>query len=232
MKQPLVIYEDNHIIVAVKPAGFLSQADGSLAPDMLTWLKAYIKIKYNKPGEVYLGLVHRLDRPVAGLMLFARTSKAAARLSEQVRKQEIEKIYWAVCHGQVARDGLCEDYLYKEKQTNLTKVVSSSHREAKYAKLSFVRLAYFSGEDLSWVEIKLFTGRSHQIRVQFSSRNHPLYADHRYGKVSSGSNEDIALYAAKLSFCHPTTKEMLHFVAPKPLGKPWNLHFGLQLDEK
>ncbi len=210
-----ILYEDNHLLVVEKPINMPTQEDDSKDPDLLNELKKYIKEKYNKPGNVYLGLVHRLDRPVGGVMVFAKTSKAASRLSEQVRTHKLEKSYYAVIEGKL-EDGTLKDKLLKDPKTNNT-IVSPNGKESV---LSFKNITYKDG--LSLVDIKLETGRSHQIRVQFSSRNHPLYGDQRYNKHAK-VGEQIALFAYKLSFEHPVTKERLEFKLDKPNKYPWNI---------
>ena len=210
-----ILYEDNHLLVVEKPINMPTQEDDSKDPDLLNELKKYIKEKYNKPGYVYLGLVHRLDRPVGGVMVFAKTSKAASRLSEQVRVHKLEKSYYAVIEGKL-EDGKLVDKLLKDEKTNNT-IVSPNGKESV---LSFKNITYKDG--LSLVDIKLETGRSHQIRVQFSSRNHPLYGDQRYNKHAK-VGEQIALFAYKLSFEHPVTKEKLEFKLDKPNKYPWNI---------
>lgn len=218
--EPKVIYCDNHLLAVYKPAGYLSQADGTAAPDILAWSKAYVKKKYDKPGDVYLGLVHRLDRPVAGVLVLARTSKAAGRLAEQIRSHSWQKIYLAICHDEqrtLAAGERWEDYIFKDKRLNSAAIVDRGHPEAKYAALNYECIQR-SG-DLALVRIKLETGRSHQIRVQFKHHGHPLYADRRYGV--SGEHGDIALLAFQLRLLHPTTKEELIFTAEYPKGEPW-----------
>lgn len=212
-----VVYEDNHIIVVEKPVNIPVQADDSKDLDFLSMIKKYIKDKYNKPGNVYVGLVHRLDRPVGGIMVFAKTSKAASRLSEQVRLNKIKKVYHAVIEGKPLKEGHLEDYLLKDSKTNTTKVNKSG-------KLSILDYKLISTvENLSLVKVFLKTGRSHQIRVQFSSRNLPLYGDQRYNK-NAKVGQQIALYATSLSFEHPTTKETLTFELDLPNKYPWNIH--------
>ena len=212
-----VVYEDNHIIVVEKPVNIPVQADDSKDLDFLSMIKKYIKDKYNKPGNVYVGLVHRLDRPVGGIMVFAKTSKAASRLSEQVRLNKIKKVYHAVIEGKPLKEGRLEDYLLKDSKTNTTKVNKSG-------KLSILDYKLISTvENLSLVKVFLKTGRSHQIRVQFSSRNLPLYGDQRYNK-NAKVGQQIALYATSLSFEHPTTKENLTFELDLPNKYPWNIH--------
>ena len=207
-----ILYEDNHIIVVVKPAGILSQKVKPQDIDMLTLIKNYIKEKYNKPGNVYLGLVHRLDRPVSGIMVFAKTSKAAARLSKQITNNEMKKNYYAIIEGYLKeKSGTLKDKI--EKIDN--KRVLLNTQNGKEAILNY-KVIKEKG-DLSFVDIELVTGRYHQIRLQFSSRNHPLIADALYGKQI---NHDICLCAYKLAFKHPTTKELLIFEI-KPKGKIW-----------
>lgn len=208
-----IIYEDNHLLVCEKPVNVLVQGDSTGDEDLLTILKKYIKEKYNKPGNVYLGLVHRLDRPVGGVMVFAKTSKAAKRLSSQISKHEFKKIYYAVCEGKVLSHGLFKDKLLKDSKTNMTKVSPVG----KLSELEYDLIDYKKG--LSLVKINLKTGRSHQIRVQFSSRGFPLYGDKRYGDTSG----QIALFASSLEFVHPVTKEKLLFELPLPTRYPFSL---------
>lgn len=215
-----VLYEDNHLIVAVKPAGVLSQSDGSNAPDMLTILKAYIKEKYQKPGEVYLGLVHRLDRPVSGVMVFARTSKAASRLSEQIRSRKVEKIYRCVVNGILEGEGRLENYISKDESSNTVTVSDTEKPGYKASYLDYRALAAKDG--LTLVEVKLGTGRSHQIRAQMAHSGFPLIGDQKYGKKDERT-KDIALEAYKLSFEHPVKREFITFEAPVPGSYPWSL---------
>ena len=197
-----ILYEDNHLLVVEKKVGVLSQSDGTNTPDMLTILKEYIKEKYNKPDNVYLGLVHRLDKNVGGVMVFAKTSKAARRLSEGIRNREFKKTYLAVCKGILDSDGKYQDYLKREEYRS---VVSNS-KDGKLAILSYRVLSIQNNNTL--VKINLKTGRHHQIRVQFAHHNHPLLGDEKYG---SKGKYPIALFAYKLEFAHPTTKEKLEF---------------------
>ena len=201
-----VIFEDNHIIVVEKPVNVPSQQDKTKDVDMLTLIKKYLKEKYKKPGNVYIGLIHRLDRPVGGVMVFAKTSKAAARLSEAVRTKQFEKNYLVIVDGKMEEDkGVFEDYLYKNERTNISKVVKEGTKNAKYAKLEYEVIKYQEDINLSLVKIKLNTGRHHQIRVQFSSRNHSIYGDQKYGV--RGRGKQIALWAYQLSFKHPINKQ-------------------------
>ena len=199
-----VLYEDNHIIVVVKPYNILSQADNTNDLDMLTIIKDYLKRKYNKPGNVYLGLVHRLDRPVGGVMVFAKTSKAASRLSDQVRTRMLKKTYLAVVSGIIEKDNdELVDYIVKCSD-NSSKITVKD--EGKIAKLKYQVVERLYEDNLTLVSIKLETGRHHQIRVQMANIGHPLYGDQRYGKQDKNQ---IALFACKLEFIHPTTKEVV-----------------------
>ena len=212
-----ILYEDNHVLVVVKPCNIPVQLDDSNDEDLLSMLKKYLKDKYKKPGNVYLGLVHRLDRPVSGVMVFAKTSKAASRLSEQIRTKKFEKKYYAVARGKFEFDsGGMRDYLLKDSKTNMT-IVSSKGKEAilNYNVIGF-------NNDYSLVDIELITGRSHQIRVQFSSRGHALYGDQRYNKTAK-VGEQIALFSYYLSFYHPITHEKMEFSLDIPNGYPWSL---------
>ena len=211
-----VIYEDNHLLVVEKPINVPVQKDNSNDEDLLTILKKYIKEKYDKPGNVYLGLVHRLDRPVGGIMVFAKTSKCASRLSEQVRSKKLKKTYYAVVEGKICDNGTFIDKLKKDEKTNITRVSS----EGKEAILHFNRID--TKENMSLVKIDLETGRSHQIRVQFSSRSYPLYGDKKYN-INSKEEGQIALFAKEISFYHPTTKQLLTFSVDIPNCYPFNI---------
>lgn len=215
-----ILYEDNHLIVCIKPAGVLSQSDGSGAPDMLTILKRYIKEKYEKPGEVYLGLVHRLDRPVSGVMVFARTSKAASRLSEQIRTRKVEKLYRCVVNGVLEGSGRLENFISKDEDKNIVTVIDSEKPGYKASYLDYRAIA--SKDGMTLVEVKLGTGRSHQIRAQMAHNGYPLVGDQKYGQKDNRS-KDIALESFKLSFEHPVKREFIAFEAPIPGGFPWNL---------
>lgn len=222
MKKLNIIYEDNHILVAEKPPNVPSQGDKTNDEDMLTVLKEYIKEKYQKPGNVYLGLVHRLDRPVGGVMVFAKTSKAAARLSEQVRNKTMQKEYLVVVDGKMdEKQKVLEDYLVKDQRNNVSKVVTKENKNAKYAKLEYEELKYREDNDISLLRIHLYTGRHHQIRVQLSSRGHSIYGDQKYG--TRGKGKQIALWAYRLSFQHPTTKEQLQFTCLPEMNGTWSI---------
>ncbi len=205
-----ILYEDNQIIVVEKAPNIPSQADKTGDMDMLSLVKQYIKEKYNKPGEVYIGLVHRLDRPVGGVMVFARTSKSASRLSEQARNKTLKKTYIAVVDGHFEEEnGVLKDYLYKDERNNISKVVNKDKKNSKLAKLEYEILDYDEKRDLSTVKIKLHTGRHHQIRVQFANLGHSLYGDQKYGV--RGKGKQIRLWAYELEFEHPVKKERMSF---------------------
>ncbi|MCR1850764.1 RluA family pseudouridine synthase [Paeniclostridium sordellii] len=217
-----VIYEDNHLLVVEKPVNVLSQGDDTNDKDMVNLLKNYLKVKYSKPGNVFVGLVHRLDRPVGGIMVFAKTSKAASRLSEQVRNKSFKKTYRAVLNGNMKKDkDTLKDYLYKNKKTNMVSVVNKNHKDAKDAELSYETIS--KNEKFSMVQVDLKTGRPHQIRVQFSSRNHSLFGDQRYGQHINKKGDQIALWSYKIEITHPTTKEKMEFICNPPNNYPWNL---------
>ena len=198
-----VLYEDNHVIVVVKPFNVLSQGDSTGDVSIMDMVKDYIKVKYHKPGNVYLGLVHRLDRPVGGIMVFARSSKAASRLCKCFNEHSVVKKYLAIVHGKLEGSGEFVDYLKKGEDGNT--IVSP---DGKKAVLEYEVLQYNKEHDCSLVSIDLKTGRHHQIRVQFASRGHYLLGDQRYGVLD---NKQISLFAYTLSFPHPVSKEMLHF---------------------
>lgn len=218
MEELKILYEDNHIIVVEKKPNIPSQSDKTGDIDMLTLVKNYIKEKYNKPGNVYIGLVHRLDRPVGGIMIFARTSKSASRLSNQVREKIFKKKYLAVVDGKFEKNqGTLEDYLYKDERHNMSKVVKKEKKNAKLAKLDYKVLKYNPVKDLSLVEVNLHTGRHHQIRVQLSNFGHSIFGDQKYG--TRGKGKQIALWAYELTIVHPVTKEEMTFKDyPEPIG--------------
>lgn len=200
-----ILYEDNHIIVVIKPCNIPSQADSSNDIDMITIIKKYLKEKYNKPGNVYLGLVHRLDRPVGGIMVFSKTSKAASRLSNEVRTNKVHKTYLAVVHGYLNSK---EDKLINKISKNTKTNDSYIDDNGKEAILEYKVI--YEENDLSLLKINLITGRHHQIRLQLSNINHPIYGDQRYGYQDK---KRIMLYAYKLEFIHPVTKEKMVFTS-------------------
>lgn len=213
-----IIFEDNHLLVVEKPVNMPVCEDDSKDNDLLSTLKLYLKTKYNKPGNVYLGLVHRLDRPVGGVMVFAKTSKCASRLSKQISEHKFKKVYYAVVDNKTPSSGEFIDYLTKDSKNNISYVTDSNN--GKYSKLYFNTIKYH--DNYSLVEIHLMTGRSHQIRVQFSSRNYPLIGDVKYGSKFP-MDKGIALFAAQLSFYHPISNESLTFKLDLPKRYPFNL---------
>lgn len=221
MKVP-ILYEDNHLLLVEKPVNIPVQADSSGDLDLLTLLKEDIKVRYQKPGNVYLGLVHRLDRPVGGAMVFAKTSKAASRLSDMIRRQTIERNYLTVVHGTPKqKKGELVHYLYKDKKKNKVFSVEPNHRESKKAILDYEVLA--SKDGLSLLSVNLHTGRSHQIRVQLATMGHPLFGDQKYGQHVNKVGQQIALWAYTLRLEHPVKKEPIEVRSIPPREHPWNL---------
>ena len=265
-----IVFEDNHLLVVEKPPNMLTQGDHTGDGDMLTALKEYIRQKYNKPGNVYLGLVHRLDRPAGGGMVFAKTSRAASRLSDQMRTGAFGKTYLAVVHGVPDKlSGTLVNYLIKDEATNIVKAVDVPYSEgssralhnnegnsrahpirahsnnegglrahpnnegssgihvanmpanAKKAVLDYE--ARSTADGLTLVQIRLRTGRPHQIRVQFAAIGHPLYGDQKYGATLNRPGEQLALWAAGITFIHPTLKEPVSFNSDPPSAYPWSL---------
>lgn len=222
-----VIYEDNHIIVVEKPANIPSQGDKTGDLDMLTIIKAYLKEKYNKPGNVYLGLVHRLDRPVGGVMVFAKTSKAASRLSEQVREKVFKKKYLVIVNGKFEeKKGTLKDYLLKNERLNKSRVVEEGTKNSKYAELDYEVLKYDKEQNLSLLKINLHTGRHHQIRVQLSNRNHSIYGDAKYN--GRGSARQLYLWAYELTIQNVISKEEMTFTAIPEKEKAWKILEGIK----
>ena len=215
-----ILFEDNHLLVVSKPINVPVQADESGDEDLLSMLKQYLVEKYNKPGEAFLGLVHRLDRPTGGVMVFAKTSKAASRLSEQIRNGDVEKKYLAILEGTTReRSEKLTCYLKKFPQENIVRVVPQLTEGAKYAELDYKVVE--SKSKYSLVEVRLHTGRTHQIRVQMAGIAHPIFGDMRYGGALAQKGK-LALWAYSLSFLHPITKERLKFIAYPPATEtPW-----------
>ena len=209
-----VLYQDNHLIAVLKPINVPTQKDSSNDIDMVSLVKDYLKKKYNKPGNVYLGLLHRLDRPVSGGLLFAKTSKAAERMTKEIKNHNVRKTYYAVVEGKVDKKGTFIDKLLKDEKTNFVRVSD----KGKEAKLEYELICYKNNYSL--VKINLITGRSHQIRVQFSSRGYPLYGDQRYNKKDKNQ---IALFSSSIEFTHPVTKEHLTISYNLPNRFPFTL---------
>ena len=212
-----VIYEDNHLLVVEKPPNLPTQADSSGDDDLLTLLKGYIGEKYNKPGAVYLGLVHRLDRPVGGAMVFARTSKAAARLSAQFAAHTVQKRYYAVLQGELRAETRLENLLVSDERTGMTREARPGEAGAKKAALVSTPLLVRDG--LTLADVRLETGRRHQIRVQHLLAGLPLWGDARYGGGMPG--QQIALWAHSLTFEHPTLKTPVAIESLPPPEGAW-----------
>lgn len=201
-----ILFEDNHLLVVYKPKGILSQRDCSNEEDMVTLLKKYLKEQYHKEGEAYLGLVHRLDRNTSGVMVFAKTSKCAKRLSAQIQNHQFEKKYHAVVEGVLKEDGMLRHFLSKNASLKKAYIDEKNGLEA----VLFYHVLEVR-ENKSFVEISLKTGRFHQIRAQFSAIGHPLYGDVKYGSKQTISNENFPLEAYHLSFYHPISKKLMTF---------------------
>lgn len=228
MIEPKILFEDNHIIVVVKPYNISVQEDSSKDEDMLTIIKSFIKERDKKPGNVFLGLVHRLDRPTGGVMVFAKTSKGAERLSAQLKEKKLKKHYLCVVNGkpQLNSNELVT-YLKKDEKTNTVSIVPKLSDGAKEAKLKYRVIETKNG--LSLLEIDLITGRSHQIRVQMSKQlNLPIFGDFKYGDKAHGGK--LALWAYDLEFSHPISKKTMHFkVAPDTSNPAFKL-FESEID--
>lgn len=215
-----VIFEDNHLLVVEKPPNILSQGDQTKDVDMLGLLKQDLKVRYNKPNNVYLGLVHRLDRPVGGVMVFAKTSKAASRLAQQIKQNEFSRTYMAVVHGQPPKTGRLVHYLVKNRTANIVSAVDRNTKGAKEAVCEYQVVD--TVDNLSLVLVRLYTGRPHQIRVQLSAIGHPIYNDHKYGISNKTTGQPIALWSHKIEFNHPTRKERVSFTSLPELNVPWS----------
>jgi 23S rRNA pseudouridine1911/1915/1917 synthase len=218
-----VLYEDNHCLVVNKPAGVPSQADESGAESLVDAAARYLKDRYHKPGNVYVGLVHRLDRTTSGVVFLARTSKAAARLSAQFREGQVEKTYWAIVEGVPSQDeGIWSDRLEKDHRTNQSRTLDESESGGKEARVAYRVLDRRTGK--AWLELRPLTGRSHQLRVQLASRRLPIMGDVRYGARSRVEALDggsrIALHARSLRFTHPTRGAAIEVEAPVPADWP------------
>lgn len=221
-----ILFEDNHCLAIAKPSGWASTHFQGKAETLDRAVKRYLKDKYKKPGEVFLGIVHRLDKVVSGVLLFARTSKAAARLAEQFREGSIEKVYWAIVEGEVARQaGTLEDWLLKRDER--VEVVPRETERAKQALLHFQKKGSHGG--LTWLEVRPQTGRTHQLRVQLAHHGHPIYGDARYGSVRTFGNA-IALHGRSLTFLHPIRWEPITLTAEVP--RTWRGRFAYVFKDK
>lgn len=219
-----IVYEDNHIIVVVKPQNVPSCPDETGDPDMLSVLKEYLIKTYDKKGDAFVGLVHRLDRPTGGVMVYAKTSKAASRLSESIKNGEFDKRYFAVLIGTPREKQInyLTNYLKKDTDRNMVYIATMSEEGAKKAVLSYKVLD--ENTTMSLVDVKLYTGRSHQIRVQMANLGTPLFGDQKYGGDKTPVGFNIALWAVELKFTHPVTKEKLVYrVYPPVEDIPWKM---------
>jgi 23S rRNA pseudouridine1911/1915/1917 synthase len=218
-----ILHEDNHCLAVNKPAGVLTQGDATGAPSLIEAVRADLKVRYHKPGNVFVGLVHRLDRPTSGVVLFARTSKAAARLSAQFRAGSIEKVYWAFVEGVCPVDAAeWTDWLWKDEERNIVQAVPPGTPGARQARVALRVLERRPGT--TWLELRPLTGRSHQLRVQLARRGLPIVGDRKYGAKARLRALDgqprVALHAQRLVFTHPTRPEVIEVVAPVPADWP------------
>jgi 23S rRNA pseudouridine1911/1915/1917 synthase len=217
-----ILYEDNHCLAVAKPAGVPSTHFDGRTETIDRVAKAYLKDKYKKPGNVFLGVVHRIDKPVSGVLLFARTSKSAARLAEQFREGTVEKVYWAVVEGEVRSEaGSLEDWLRKDESAGRVNVLDPQAPGAKQALLHYQKRATHGG--LTWLEVRPQTGRTHQLRVQLAHHGHPIYGDAKYGGVHT-FGAAIGLHARALTFLHPVRYEPITLTADVP--RAWRGRFA------
>ena len=208
-----ILYEDNHLIIVNKEPGEIVQGDKTGDTPLSEHLKQYLKEKYNKPGNVFCGVVHRIDRPVGGVVIFAKTSKALERLNKMLRDGEIHKTYWAIVEGKPEKpEGTLRNYLKNNGRINKTFIADEKDSEAKESILNYKTIAI--GERYTVLEVTLLTGRKHQIRAQLAAINHPIKGDLKYGAKRSNPGGGISLQAAELSFVHPVSKQPMHFTAP------------------
>ena len=220
-----ILYEDNHCLAVGKPGGVLSTHFQGKEETIDRAVKQYLKAKHDKPGNVFLGIVHRLDRLVSGVLLFARTSKAAARLAKQFREGSVEKVYWAIVEGDLDKTaGTLEDWLIKNEKTHHVEVVEPRTRGSRQALLHFQKRGEHG--DLTWLEVRPQTGRTHQLRVQLAHLGHPIYGDARYGSIHT-FEKAIALHARSLTFLHPVRYEPITLTAEVP--RKWRGRFAYLL---
>jgi len=216
-----VMYEDNHIIVVSKASGEIVQGDKTGDTPLSETVKAYIKEKYAKPGAVFLGVVHRLDRPVAGLVVFARTSKALSRLNDMFRNGEVHKTYWAIVQNcPKEEEGLLEHWLVRNEKQNKSYAYDCERPQAKQARLKYKVVG--RSERYYLLEVQLLTGRHHQIRCQLSAMGCPIKGDLKYGAKRSNSDGSISLFARRVEFVHPVSKEQINIEAPLPDDNLWH----------
>ena len=221
MHTPEIIYEDNHLIVLNKPFGMPSQGDQTGDLSIFDWTKEYIRVTYNKPGNIYTALLHRIDRPVGGVMVLGKTSKAASRMSKAFQERKVQKTYWAITENiPASENGVLENYLKKLGGKNIMRAYDKNVHHSKFARLSYKTLRVNDGKAL--LEIKPETGRRHQIRVQLSAIKCTIKGDVKYGKTKFNEDKCICLIAKKISFEHPTKKELVTFEVDYPTAKSWS----------
>ena len=215
-----IVFEDEHLLIIDKPTNMLSQKDHTGDPDVVTLCKDYLSNhRINK--SPYIGLLHRLDRPVSGLMMLAKTKQCARRMSELMKDQRVDKTYWAVVSGQTHANGYYEHFLRKDSNKNMVTAHHQKKKGTKRAALTYQRLSHNESPNISMVSVHLLTGRSHQIRVQFASEGHPVLYDHKYGGKTMQQNKNIALFSTALRFTHPITNEHMKFRALPKTQDPW-----------
>jgi len=226
-----ILYEDNHIIAVNKSTSEIVQGDKTGDQPLSETIKLYLKEKYNKPGEVFLGVTHRLDRPVSGVVLFAKTSKALTRLNEMFRTQEVKKTYWAIVKEKPANpEGRLEHYLTRNEKQNKSTAFDTERSDAKKAALTYRLIAH--SDTYYLLEVQLETGRHHQIRCQLAKMGCPIKGDLKYGFPRSNPNGGISLHARSVEFIHPVSKEKIHLTAPVPTDdKLWKTMENLLHDK-
>ncbi len=215
-----ILFEDNHIIALNKMPGEIVQGDKTGDTPMSEYLKEYLKEKYNKPGNVFVGVVHRIDRPVSGVVLFAKTSKALARLNELLRDRKIHKKYWAIVSGSPPAEGHLIHYLRKNEQKNISRAFDTEQKGSLKAELKFRKLS--SGDNYHLLEVELMTGRHHQIRCQLGAIGCPIKGDVKYGSRRGNEDRSIHLHSRSASFVHPVKQEDVTIIAPPPPGTLWS----------
>lgn len=221
-KHVQIIYEDNHLIAVNKPAGVSVHSDESGDETLVDVVKAYIKKEYNKPGDVFLGVIHRIDRPVSGVVIFARTSKALTRMNDLLKKREIKKVYLAIVRSIPENlEGSLEHYLYKDTKKNRARIHQSDKKGAKLSRLTYKYTSGMSGFHM--LEVRPETGRSHQIRIQLASMGTPIVGDLKYGFSNPNQDKSICLHCKEMSFIHPVKKEPISIRARVPRFQIWDL---------
>ena len=216
-----ILFEDNHLIIINKKPGELSQGDKTNDPTLSEKVKIFLKERDKKKGNVFLGIIHRLDRPTSGIIIFSKTSKALSRMSEQFKKQEVSKTYWAITKKMTKKSGRLENFLLKNQSQNKSYVCAETVKGAKLAILSFKKILDL--KKFSLLSINLETGRHHQIRTQFSKMGYPIKGDLKYGYKRPNKNKSIHLHSRKVSFIHPVSKKMVEIIANPPKDEIWNL---------